>query len=158
MQVSQQINKFIAALSITLGLASMSVQASEKMSVAQGIQDVEQRQNAFSKIDEQQEQIEDLLDDNNNNWQQLITLSTALNANSSSLQHLFVEGSQPGSKAKDKVWKDNDKFKAALAEMNNRFIKIDGAIKQHDKYAAKDALKEANKTCRNCHRQYRSRW
>jgi len=27
MQVSQQINKFIAALSITLGLASMSVQA-----------------------------------------------------------------------------------------------------------------------------------
>ncbi|QUM80069.1 MULTISPECIES: cytochrome c [unclassified Moritella] len=158
MQVSQQINKFIAALSITLGLASMSVQASEKMSVEQGIQDVEQRQNAFSEIDEQQEQIEDLLDDNNNNWQQLITLSTALNANSSSLQHLFVAGSQPGSKAKDKVWNDNDKFKAALTKMDNSFIKMDRAIKQQDKYAAKDALKEANKTCRNCHRQYRSRW
>lgn len=73
-------------------------------------------------------------------------------------QHLFVQGSQLDSKAKDKVWDDNMQFKAALDKMNNSFIKMDSAIQQQDKNTAKDALKQANNTCRNCHRQYRSRW
>ncbi|KXO07234.1 hypothetical protein AKG98_2581 [Moritella sp. JT01] len=158
MSVSKRVNTVISALSLTLSLAITSVAASENLSTASLIQDVEQRQTAFSQIDKQQKQINKALGNSTPNWQQLEVQSAELTAHSASLQTLFVPGSQSGSKAKDKVWDDNMKFKAALTKMDNSFIKMDGAIKQQDKYAAKDALKEANKTCRNCHRQYRSRW
>ena len=162
MPVSKRVNRVISALSLTLplifGFAITSVAASENVSTASLIQDMAQRQSAFSEIEKQQKQINKALGNSTPNWQQLDVLSTALTANSASLQHLFVPGSQLDSKAKDKVWDDNMKFKAALAKMDNNFIKMNTAIKQQDKDTAKDALKQANNTCRSCHRQYRSRW
>lgn len=157
MPISKRVNTFIAVL-FTLGLTTLSVQASESISAEKLKQDIVQRQTAFSHIDKQQEQMAELLNGTEFNWQQLASLSTALNANSSSLQHLFVVGSQSGSKAKGKIWDDNQKFKAALAKMGKSFVLMDNAIKQQDSHAAKTALKQANNTCRSCHRQYRSRW
>lgn len=156
MQISKQVNTLITA--ITFAASIMTAQASETLATEKLEQDVEQRQTAFSQIDEQQEQLDDMLDDSELNWQQLTNVSATLTKNSASLQHLFIPGSQLDSKAKDKVWEENQKFKAALAKMNSSFVMMDDAIKQQDNKAAKSALKQANKTCRNCHRQYRSRW
>ncbi|PKH08125.1 cytochrome c [Moritella sp. Urea-trap-13] len=158
MSVSKRVNAIITALSLTFSLVITSVAASENILTASLIQDVEQRQAAFSQIETQQKQIDKALGKSSPNWQQLEVLSSELAANSASLQHLFVSGSQFDSKAKGKVWDDNMQFKAALEKMNNSFIKMDTAIQQQDKRTAKDALKQANNTCRNCHRQYRSRW
>ncbi|MDX2320838.1 MAG: cytochrome c [Moritella sp.] len=158
MSVSKRVNTIISALSLTLSLAITSVAASDNVLTVSLIQDVEQRQTAFSEIDKQQKQINKALGDSAPDWQQLEVLSAALTANSALLQQLFVPESQLNSKAKDKVWDDNMKFKAALTKMDSNFIKMDNAIKQQDKDTAKAALKQANSTCRNCHRQYRSRW
>lgn len=156
MQVTKRANTLITAL--TFAFTIMTAQASEIVSTEKLDQDVEQRQAAFSQIDKLQEQMDDMLDDDDYNWQQLENVSTALTANSASLQHLFTPGSQLESKAKGKVWDDNQKFKAALAKMDNCFVMMDSAIKQQDIHAAKIALKQANNTCSSCHRQYRSRW
>ncbi|WP_017220535.1 c-type cytochrome [Moritella dasanensis] len=158
MSVPTRVNTVITALSLTFSLAITSAAASESTLTASLIQDVEQRQAAFSQIEKQQKQIDKALGNSSTDWSQLEVLSADLTVNSASLQHLFVQGSQLDSKAKDKVWDDNIQFKAALDKMNNSFIKMDSAIQQQDKNTAKDALKQANNTCRNCHRQYRSRW
>lgn len=166
MPISKRVNTLITALSITisitisltLGLTTLSVQASDGVSAETKIRDVEMRQHAFSQIETQQKQINKALGKSSPDWQQLEILSADLIANSATLQHLFVPGSQSGSKAKDKVWDNNIKFKSTLAKMDNSFISMDHAIQQQDKSIAKNALKQANNTCKNCHRQYRSRW
>lgn len=156
MQVSKRINKVITTATLALTIAT--AQASETISTEQLKQDVAQRQTAFSDIDKQQEKLSKMLNSNNINWQEVNKLSTEITTNSASLQHLFVPGSQLDSKAKDKVWDSNQKFKSALAKMDNSFVMMDNAIKQQDRNAAKSALKQVNNTCRSCHRQYRSRW
>ncbi|QUM77155.1 cytochrome c [Moritella sp. 24] len=154
MQVSKQVATFITTL--TFAFTIMTAQASDKTPTLE--QDVAQRQAAFSQIEELQEKVDSMLDSAIPNWQELENTSASITTSSASLQRLFVSGSQLDSKAKDKVWSDNQKFKAALAKMDNSFVMMDNAIAQQDKSAAKSALKQANKTCRNCHRQYRSRW
>ena len=156
MQVSKQVNTF--TMTLTFAFTIMTAQASEMLSAEELEQDVVQRQTAFSQIDDQQEQIENMLDDDDYNWQQLENVSSELTANSASLQRLFVPDSQLDSRAKDKVWDENQKFRAALAKMDNSFVMMNNAIKQQDSNAAKNALKQANKTCRSCHRQFRSLW
>lgn len=145
----------LQTLAITFSLVITSVSAAESTSL---IQDVEQRQTAFSQIEKQQKKIDKALGKSVPDWQQLEAVSAELTANSASLQSLFVPGSQLDSKAKEKVWDDNIKFKSALAKMDANFIKMNTAIQQQDKNTAAEALEQANKTCRNCHRQYRSRW
>lgn len=157
MPVSKRVNTLIAALSLTFGLTAMPAQASDNVSAETKIRDVESRQYAFSQIAKQQKQIDKALGKSSPDWQQLEILSADLIANSASLQHLFVPGSQSGSKAKSKVWDNNIKFKGALTKMDNNFVSMGAAIQQQDKGMAKNALKQANNTCRNCHRQYRSR-
>lgn len=145
-------------LSILFSLAITSVAAAESTLSTSLTHDVEQRQTAFSQIEKQQKQIDKALGKSVPDWQQLKAVSAELTANSASLQSLFVLGSQLDSKAKEKVWDDNMKFKAALAKMDANFIKMNSAIQQKDKNTAEEALEQANNTCRNCHRQYRSRW
>lgn len=158
MQVSKRVKTLLTALSFTLSLTTMSVQAAETESINTQRHDIKTRQHAFSQIDKQQKLIYKGLEKSSSDWAQLAVLSTELTANSGELQHLFIQGSQVDSKAKDAVWDDNIKFKTALAKMDNHFIDMATAIQEQDKHSAKAALKQANNTCRSCHRQYRSRW
>ncbi|WP_261396760.1 c-type cytochrome [Photobacterium rosenbergii] len=149
------------ALGLGLSFSTVSLASSggghqdTQLSAAQSI---EQRQQAFVQIESGAKLAGKTLDNNQVDWDSLEQISQQLHESSVSLHSLFPEGSQQGSKAKEKVWKDKAKFERSLNQMDAGFEQLYQATLTEDKKAAQQGLKSAQSTCKACHRQYRSRW
>lgn len=117
---------------------------------------IKERQNAFEQIESQSDDVEDLIDDAN--WDELEKVSLSLSQHSHALLTLFPQGSHEGSKAKESVWTNPDKFNTLLTKMDEGFQELYQASQQHDRGLAEDGLEKAQDTCNSCHRSYRSRW
>ena len=119
---------------------------------------IEQRQHAFTQIETLIEKAGDTLDGNDTNWQTLKETSLELTAHSQSLLTLFPEGSHEGSKAKESVWRQPEKFHRLLTQMDQGFQELFQGSQQGDVSLAESGLEAAQDTCKSCHRSYRSRW
>ena len=119
---------------------------------------IEQRQHAFTQIETLIEKAGDTLDGNDTNWQTLKETSLELTAHSQSLLTLFPEGSHEGSKAKESVWSQPEKFNRLLTQMDQGFQELFQGSQQGDVSLAESGLEAAQDTCKSCHRSYRSRW
>ncbi|WP_114765469.1 c-type cytochrome [Vibrio rhodolitus] len=116
---------------------------------------IEARQKAFSLIEDQLDKASDLVDGNDTNWQQLELVAKQLTHASHTIS--FPEGSREGSKASDKIWQDTTKFEQLMAQMDQGISELYQASQQHNASMAEDGIDKAEKTCRSCHRAYRSR-
>ncbi|WP_135382828.1 cytochrome c [Vibrio tasmaniensis] len=119
---------------------------------------IEQRQYAFTQVETLIEQAKDLLDGNDTSWQVLEETSLELTAHSELLLTSFPVGSQEGSKAKESVWSEPEKFQRLLSQMNQGFQELYQGSQQGDVSLVESGLKAAQATCKSCHRSYRSRW
>ncbi|MBL1415542.1 MAG: cytochrome c [Moritella sp.] len=119
---------------------------------------IEARKTAFSGIETGLESVDDLIDGRNTDWQEMINVSQTLVTHGNTLETAFPSGSKEGSKAKSDIWDKPEKFNSLLNKMVVSFDQLSLASQNEDSKMAKNALKQAESTCRNCHRSYRSRW
>ena len=149
----------VMGLGLTFSTVSLATSAGgQQENQLSAAQCIEQRQQAFVQIEEGAKLAGKTLDKNQVDWDSLEQISQQLHQSSVSLHALFPEGSQQGSKAKEKVWKDKAKFERSLNQMDAGFEQLYQATLTQDKKAAQQGLKSAQSTCKACHRQYRSRW
>ena len=163
----KQLNTVMMSIGLGLGLTfSVTAIATDSHDVmqnqeAKGIsteQAIQLRQHAFVQIENDAKQAGKALNNKQVDWEGLEQISQGLHESSVSLLSLFPEGSQEGSKAKQKVWSDKVKFERLLKEMDKGFEQLYQATINEDKPSAQQGLKQAQSTCKACHRQYRSRW
>ena len=121
-------------------------------------QQIEQRQHAFEKVETLVKSANRTLDGSQTDWDKLQATSLELNNHSQALLTLFPVGSQQGSKAKDSVWSKPEKFNQLLLQMDQGFAELYQASQQQSPSLAESGLDAAQKTCKSCHRSYRSRW
>ncbi|WEM45492.1 cytochrome c (plasmid) [Photobacterium sp. DA100] len=152
-------------LSVGLGLAqifsvaSMAAESTIEEAADKSLEhSIAQRQHAFGQIERGVKQAGKELKNKQVHWESLEQVSLELHESSTSLLPLFPEGSQDGSKAKESVWQDKAKFDRLLHEMDKGFEQLYRAATNKDNTSALQGLKQAQSTCKSCHRQYRSRW
>lgn len=119
---------------------------------------ISERQVAFSGIELGLENADDLIDGHDTDWIMLSATGQTLKEHSKILQASFPSGSLVGSKANSDVWDKPEKFNALMAQMNEGFEMLYTASQQQDAALAERGIKQAQDTCRSCHRAYRSRW
>ncbi|MGF1703557.1 cytochrome c [Photobacterium makurazakiensis] len=119
---------------------------------------IAERQAAFRAIEQGSKQISRELKAGNVDWSLTSEIAGNLEKNSTNLVHLFPEGSSKGSKSKEKVWQDKSQFDRMLDDMAQGFVLLNEATENQDPVLAQRGLKQAESTCRACHRQYRSLW
>lgn len=119
---------------------------------------IEQRQDAFTQVETLVEKANDTLDGNGTNWLALEETSLKLTTHSQALLTLFPSGSQEGSKAKETVWSQPEKFNRLLGQMDQGFQELYRGSQSSDVSLAESGLEAAQDTCKSCHRSYRSRW
>ncbi|MDC5805741.1 cytochrome c [Vibrio europaeus] len=121
-------------------------------------QQIEQRQHAFEQVETLVKSANRTLDGSQTDWDKLQVTSLELKTHSQSLLALFPTGSQQGSKAKESVWSKPEKFNQLLLQMDKGFGQLYQASQQQSPSLAESGLDSAQKTCKSCHRSYRSRW
>ncbi|MEZ8099265.1 c-type cytochrome [Vibrio bivalvicida] len=121
-------------------------------------QQIEQRQGAFKQVETLVKSANHTLDGSQTDWDKLQATSLELNNHSQALLTLFPAGSQQGSKAKESVWSKPEKFNQLLLQMDKGFEQLYQASQQQSLSLAESSLDSAQRTCKNCHRSYRSRW
>jgi len=121
-------------------------------------QQIEQRQHAFEQVETLVKSANRTLDGSQTDWDKLQATSLELSNHSQALLTLFPAGSQQGSKAKDSVWSKPEKFNQLLLQMDQGFAELYQASQQQSPSLAESGLDSAQKTCKSCHRSYRSRW
>ncbi|USD41753.1 cytochrome c [Vibrio sp. SCSIO 43135] len=121
-------------------------------------QQIEQRQHAFEQVETLVKSANRTLDGSQTDWDKLQATSLELSNHSQALLTLFPAGSQQGSKAKDSVWSKPEKFNQLLLQMDQGFAELYQASQQQNPSLAESGLDSAQKTCKSCHRSYRSRW
>ncbi|MCG9676792.1 cytochrome c [Vibrio sp. Isolate23] len=119
---------------------------------------IDKRQATFESIEVTSEYAEQTLSGSKTDWEKLTRHSQKLEAHSHALLTLFPQGSHVGSKAKSDIWSKPSKFNQLLIQMNQGFQELYKASLAQDINRAEIGLKNAQDTCRNCHRSYRSRW
>ncbi|RJX66556.1 cytochrome c [Vibrio sinensis] len=119
---------------------------------------IEARQNAFTEIEIQLEQTEQIIDEDNTDWENLESLSKALQKHSQTLAVSFPIGSLENSRANADVWSKPEKFNMLMQQMDAGFQQIYQASQEKDAILAEQGVEQANDTCRACHRSYRSRF
>ncbi len=119
---------------------------------------IEQRQHAFTQVETLVEKANDTLDGDDTDWQTLEDTSFELTTHSQALLTSFPLGSQEGSKAKESVWSEPEKFNRLLTQMDQGFQELYQGSQQGDASLAESGLEAAQDTCKSCHRSYRSRW
>ncbi|MGR5062990.1 cytochrome c [Photobacterium sp. DNB22_13_2] len=144
----------IAAVAADM-IEAVNTQKTVELTTAEAIS---MRQSAFELIEQDAKLAGKALKAKEVNWDNLKPTTKKMYEASTRLESLFPEGSLEGSKAKDKVWKDRARFEQLLNEMDDGFVQLYQATMKEDKAAAQQGLKQAQSTCKACHRQYRSRW
>ncbi|WP_039985902.1 c-type cytochrome [Vibrio owensii] len=119
---------------------------------------IETRQNAFERIESLSKQADKTLKGSNTDWHALEQIGVELTRHSAQLQQAFPEGSQAESKAKKEVWSKPDNFNRLMLQMDEGFAQLYQAAQNQQVSSAEAGLKQAQSTCRSCHRAYRSRW
>lgn len=118
---------------------------------------VNNRQLAFSSIEKVSKQVDSELNNNDVDWQKVGELSEMLVDHGTVLSASFSE-SDTGGKAKKEIWSKPEKFNQLMVQMNQGFAELYQASVEQDLSSAEQGLNSANKTCKGCHRTYRSRW
>jgi|GEM_PF-1381396 len=121
-------------------------------------QQIEQRQQAFEQVETLVKSADRTLDGSDTEWNKLESTSSQLKSHSQALLTLFPAGSQQGSKAKESIWTKSEKFNQLLRQMDKGFEELYLASQQHNLSLAESGLESAQRTCKSCHRSYRSRW
>lgn len=121
-------------------------------------QQIKDRQEAFTHIEQQLKKAADNLDGQDSNWIEIELSASQLNEASERLQHGFPQDSQVGSKASEKIWQLPNEFNQLMQQMNQGFDTLYRAAKAHNVDLAEQGIEAAQQTCRSCHRSYRSRW
>ena len=114
------------------------------------------RQNIYTSIEEQSENLEDLVDDEK--WQEAAPLAEELALKVSKLQTLFPESSKGEGRARDSVWEEWAEFSERLQNLEADFIGVSIAIAAGDYDQAEDTLDDATSACNSCHMSHRSLW
>ncbi|MCC4817667.1 cytochrome C [Vibrio lentus] len=143
--------KFTIALIIalpTIALPMISIAAADV---------VNNRQHAFSSIEEVSKQVDSELNNSDVDWLKVGELSDMLVEHGTVLNGSFAEG-DTGGKAKKEIWSKPEKFNQLMLQMNQGFTELQQASIEQDLSKAERGLDSANNTCRACHRTYRSRW
>ncbi|MEZ9548996.1 cytochrome C [Vibrio sp. 10N.286.55.E10] len=118
---------------------------------------VNNRQQAFSSIEKLNKQVSSELGNRNTDWKKVEELSEMLVEHGGVLNASFAEAGT-GGKAKKEVWSKPEKFNQLMLQMNQGFAELYQASVEQDLSSAEQGLNSANKTCKGCHRTYRSRW
>ncbi|MET2900647.1 cytochrome c [Vibrio rotiferianus] len=119
---------------------------------------IETRQNAFEQIESLSKQADKTLKGSDTDWYALEQIGVELTRHSVQLQQAFPEGSQVDSKAKEEVWSKPDNFNRLMLQMDEGFAQLYQAAQNQQVSSAETGLKQAQSTCRSCHRAYRNRW
>ncbi|WP_431787275.1 c-type cytochrome [Vibrio harveyi] len=119
---------------------------------------IDMRQNAFEQIESLSKQADKTLNGSNTDWQALAQIGNELSRHSEHLLQAFPQGSQADSKAKKEVWSKPENFNRLMVQMDEGFVQLYQAAQDQQVSAAEAGLKQAQSTCRSCHRAYRSRW
>ena len=118
---------------------------------------VNNRQQAFSSIEKLNKQVSSELGNRNTDWKKVEELSEMLVEHGDVLNASFAEA-DTGGKAKKDIWSKPEKFNQLMLQMNQGFAELYQASVEQDLSSAEQGLNSANKTCKGCHRTYRSRW
>ncbi|MFA0225729.1 cytochrome c [Vibrio splendidus] len=143
--------KFTIALIIalpTIALPMISIAAADV---------VNNRQQAFSSIEEVSKQVDSELNNSDVDWLKVGELSDMLVEHGDVLNGSFAEG-DTGGKAKKEIWSKPEKFNQLMLQMNQGFAELYQASVEQDLASAEQGLDSVNNTCKGCHRTYRSRW
>ncbi|CDT82896.1 c-type cytochrome [Vibrio coralliirubri] len=118
---------------------------------------VNNRQQAFRSIEEVSKQVDSELNNSDVDWLKVDELSEMLVEHGDVLNASFAEV-DTGGKAKKEIWSKPEKFNQLMLQMNQGFAELYQASVEQDLSSAEQGLNSANKTCKGCHRTYRSRW
>ncbi len=70
--------------------------------------------------------------------------------------HAFMPGTLAGSRAKQGIWTQGDRFKKAVDEFQSNTAALLAAAHASDKAAIKSAFDSTAKSCKGCHDQFRA--
>lgn len=116
----------------------------------------ETRQNTYSSIEEQSENLEDLVDDEK--WPEAAPLAEEIANKVATLNTLFPVSSKDEGRARDSVWEEWNEFSDRLQKLEADFRAVSTAIAAGDHELAEGKLDDATSACNSCHMSYRSLW
>ncbi|WP_163390751.1 c-type cytochrome [Enterovibrio norvegicus] len=119
---------------------------------------VDARQKTFVSMADSFNSMKKLEDGRDTDWDTIKTMALENAESISSLPGLFPEGSLEGSRSKETVWTKWDKFEKGLVSLETAFEDMSTAAEAQDAKALKKAFKTADRSCKSCHRAYRSKW
>ncbi|MBU2910685.1 cytochrome c [Vibrio splendidus] len=143
--------KFTIALIIALPTIALPMISAAAADV------VNNRQQAFSSIEEVSKQVDSELNNSDVDWLKVGELSDMLVEHGDVLNASFAKG-DTGGKAKKEIWSKPEKFNQLMLQMNQGFAELYQASVEQDLSSAEQGLDSVNNTCKGCHRTYRSRW
>lgn len=119
---------------------------------------VDSRQTTFEKAEQLIEQSEDLIDNATPDWEQLELVTGKLVSTGNILSQSFPKGSHHSSRAKLNIWQQPAKFNSLFKKMNDGYLMMQTGVENQDIKQINNGIKQAQKTCKSCHRSYRSFW
>ncbi|WP_244556710.1 c-type cytochrome [Enterovibrio nigricans] len=119
---------------------------------------IETRQGEFLSMADNLRTMKKLEDGRDSDWEQIKTLALENTKIMVELPTLFPEGSVEGSKSKATVWSKWDKFESGLHSLKQNYEAMVIAANEQDAKALKSAIKSADRSCKSCHRSFKTKW
>ncbi|WP_407330728.1 c-type cytochrome [Enterovibrio sp. 27052020O] len=120
-------------------------------------QQIDERQKGFLSFADNLKSMKKLEDGSDSDWAQIKSLALKNSETVATLPALFPEGSEIGSRSRSAVWSKWDKFEQNLSTLNTQFTDMASAAEAQDAKALKKAFKDAERSCKNCHRGFRTK-
>ncbi|OEE85908.1 hypothetical protein A1OQ_17550 [Enterovibrio norvegicus FF-162] len=120
-------------------------------------QQIDERQKGFLSFADNLQAMKEMEDGSDSDWAQIKTLALKNSETIATLPALFPEGSDVGSRSRTTVWNKWDKFEQDLSTLDMQFADIASAAEAQDVKALKKAFKAADRSCKSCHRGFRTK-
>jgi cytochrome c556 len=117
----------------------------------------EKRKESFISIDEGVDSLDDLIDQGGQ-WEEIQIIATELMNTTHNLQSLFPDDSKGQGRARNRVWKQWERFSAKLTEMEQGFSLMVEASKEQNIKKLEEGFDQAESNCNGCHFRYRKLW
>ena len=115
---------------------------------------IAERQAAFKDIKESMKIVKENL--KSGDTEALSAAATIILQRANTVTTLFPEGSFQGdTRAKEKIWEQQDDFRARQQDLINHAEALVTAARGDDPKALKEAFKTTSKDCKGCHMRYR---
>ncbi|USH03459.1 cytochrome c [Grimontia kaedaensis] len=149
--------KRIATRSKAIGLVSALLMVAGAAMAQDFSEVIDNRQQNFLSIADTFKSLKKAEDGSDSDWEIIRNLAIKNADTVGALKGMFPEGSSFDSRSKPAVWTKWDKFESGLDGLQTSFVSMADAAVAQDDDALEAAIKSADRSCKACHRGFRTK-